>query len=94
MAQSENEIEISTGRRDGDGRVRVSVFAEGLLALEIEGHGERTPTLLLTVEQARRLRDALEELIQEADVLERKGDETIVPVKWDGEERRTTGELR
>nr|MBA3768355.1 hypothetical protein [Acidobacteriota bacterium] len=63
MAVSEHEVRIATGRRADDGRMRISIFADRLLALSIEGHGERIPTLLLTLDQARKLRDALSELI-------------------------------
>jgi hypothetical protein len=81
----EHVVEIRTGRRDGDGHVRVSVFMDDLLTLAIEGHGERAPTLLLTVEQARRLRDALGELIEftESDEGERRKTD-----EWQGQERR------
>ena len=82
----EHEVDIRTGRRDGDGHVRISLFMDEMVALTLEGHGERAPTMLLTLEQARRLRDALAELIplvEEARRVEkdRAGD-------WRGEERR------
>jgi hypothetical protein len=79
-----HEVEIRTGRREQDGQIRVSVFMDELLALTLEGHGERAPTLLLTLEQARRLQDALAELSQRAESAahKRKTDE------WQGEERR------
>jgi hypothetical protein len=64
MGQLERELEIATGRRAGDGRVRLSVFAHDLLALTVEGRGERAPVVLLTREQARELREALGELTQ------------------------------
>ncbi|MFL6228216.1 MAG: hypothetical protein ACJ741_05520 [Pyrinomonadaceae bacterium] len=64
MGRLERESEIMTGRRAGDGRVRLSVFATDLLALTVEGRGERAPTVLLTREQALALRDALGELSQ------------------------------
>jgi hypothetical protein len=84
MALSEHEIEIRTGRREQDGQIRVSVFMDEMLALTLEGHGERAPTLLLTFEQARRLQDALGELIRcaESAAREQKTDE------WQGKERR------
>ena len=63
MAELDLELRIRTGRRDGDGQLRLSVFAGDLLAVTLEGHGERAPTLLLTREQAERLRDALSELL-------------------------------
>jgi hypothetical protein len=63
MATMEHEIDIPTGRRDSDGRVKVYVFSDELLALTVDGRGERSPTLLLTLEQAKRLQEALAELI-------------------------------
>ena len=82
----EHEVDIRTGRRDGDGHIRVSLFIDGLVALALEGQGERAPTLLLTLEQARRLQDALAKLIPLAEQAEqREKDKTGV---WKGEERR------
>ncbi|HEY0320772.1 MAG TPA: hypothetical protein VGC66_07465 [Pyrinomonadaceae bacterium] len=88
MALMEYEIDIATGRRSADGHVRISVFAEGLLALTVEGTGERVPTLLLTVEQAEKLKDALADLIPQAehDVMGASALES-----WDGTERRMGG---
>jgi hypothetical protein len=86
MALREHQIEIRTGRRDGDGQIRVSVFMDDLLALALEGHGERAPTLLLTLEQARRLRDALTELTRRVEENIRK--EKNEAEAWQGEERR------
>ena len=63
MADLDREVIINAGRRDGDGRLRLSIFAEDLLAVTLEGHGERAPTLLLTAEQAAGLRDALSQLL-------------------------------
>ena len=60
MAELDREVRIAAGRRAGDGEFRLSVFAQDLLAVTLEGHGERAPTLLLTREQAERLRAALE----------------------------------
>src|SRR5918999_546666 len=68
MAELDREMRIATGRRDGDGALRLSIFAEDLLAVALEGHGERAPTLLLTREQAQRLRDALTELLPQLGV--------------------------
>ena len=84
MSLIEHEVEIRTGRRDGDGQIRLSVFMDELLALTLEGHGERAPTLLLTLEQARRLRDALAELIPLAEEAAREQKDEA----WQGEERR------
>jgi hypothetical protein len=85
MSLIEHEVDIRTGRRDGDGRVRVSIFAGDLVALTLEGHGERAPTLLLTLEQARRLKRALAELIPLVEERERK---ESAAATWQGEERR------
>jgi hypothetical protein len=90
MALSEHEIEITTGRRATDGHVRVSIFAGQLLALSLEGHGERAPTLLLTLEQARRLQGALAELIPQAEEFEQQAKEAARP-EWQGVERRKAG---
>jgi len=62
MSLIEHEMDIRTGRRDGDGHIRVSIFADEMVALTLEGQGERAPTMLLTLEQARRLQSALAEL--------------------------------
>ncbi len=102
MASTEYESEIVTGRRDNDGRVRLSLFTTDMLAVTLEGHGERAPTLLLTTAQAVHLRDALSEVITLLEEAGRKeiGDgnddaDAAVPsaVVWQGTERRTTGQL-
>jgi hypothetical protein len=85
MALLEHEIDIATGRRSVDGHVRISLFAEGLLALTVEGTGERVPTLLLTVEQAQKLQRALEDLIPHADKDVKAASALDA---WDGTERR------
>lgn len=92
MARAEHEFEISIGRRDGDGHVRVFVFAGSMLALTLEGGSERAPTLLLTIEQARSLQNALTELVpllEEAEQRERQA----AGQPWQGTERRASGEL-
>ena len=90
---SDHEVEIPTGRRETDGHVRLYVFAGDMLALTVEELGERAPTLLLTREQAVRLRNALEELIPllpESSAPAGNAGKT----KWRGAERRSTGELK
>ena len=82
MAELDREVRIATGRRDGDGALRLSVFAEDLLAVALEGHGERAPTLLLTREQAQRLRDAISELLPQLSARPRPASD------WQGAERR------
>lgn len=98
MASTEYEAEIVTGRRGSDGRVRLSMFTSDMLALTLEGHGERAPTLLLTIEQATHLRDAFSEaitLLEEAMRSKKAGEDTdtMPPEMWQGTERRTTGQL-
>ncbi len=87
MAVSEHDGEIATGRRDGDGHVRLFIFAEQMLALTIEGHGERAPTLLLTLEQARKLQATLAELMPRVEEAVRQEQEAARG-EWDGAERR------
>jgi hypothetical protein len=86
MSLAEHEVDIRTGRRDDDGHLRVSIFMEDMVALTLEGHGERAPTLLLTLEQARKLQRVLTELIPliEKGALEEKDRAAA----WEGEERR------
>lgn len=89
MAVLEHDVDIATGRRDGDGHVRLFIFAEQMLAVTIEGHGERAPTLLLTLEQARKLQNALAELMPLVEAGGRKELEGAGEVEdWDGAERR------
>lgn len=87
MALLEHEIDIATGRRSADGHIRLSVFAEGLLALMVEGKGERVPTLLLTIEQALKLQHALADLIPQADD---SGKQVSSLEQWDGNTERRT----
>lgn len=84
MSLIEHEVDIRTGRRDGDGHIRVSIFADEMVALTLEGQGERAPTMLLTLEQARKLQSALAELIPMVEESEREERS----VAWHGEERR------
>jgi hypothetical protein len=93
MALAEHGVEIATGRRGDDGHVRVYLFTQRLLALTIEGHGERAPTLLLTPEQARRLQEALASLIPLAEEAEREHVE-MPKHDWQNDERRHSRELR
>lgn len=87
MALLEHEIDIATGRRSADGHVRISVFAEGLLAFTVEGTGERVPTLLLTIEQAQKLQQALADLIPQAEHDEDEV-EGLSSNAWDGKTER------
>jgi hypothetical protein len=36
MSLTEHEVEIRTGRRDGDGQIRLSIFMDELVALTLE----------------------------------------------------------
>ena len=57
-----------------------------MVALTLEGHGERAPTLLLTLEQAQQLQSALAELIPLIEKGAREENERAED--WKGEERR------
>ena len=46
MAQPERGVEIATGRRQTDGHMRLALFTRDLLALTVEGYGERAPTVI------------------------------------------------
>jgi hypothetical protein len=98
MGLSEYEVTITTGRRAQDGRLRLSVFADGLLSLGIEGQGERVPTLLLTVEQAQQLQDALAQLVPLATEAAAEEEEGAAPrvvpqvEAWQGVDRRMSGD--
>jgi hypothetical protein len=78
------EMEIRTGRREQDGLIRLSVFKDEMLAVTLEGHGERAPTLLLTLEQAGKLKEALSDLTRRVEAALRKEQAE----KWQGDERR------
>jgi len=92
MGMPEREVRVAAGRREGDGGLRLSVFAEDTLAVALEGHGERAATLLLSRVQAVRLRDALDELIGALDE-ESAGTADLAGV-WRGLERRQTSRPR
>ncbi|MCA1616718.1 MAG: hypothetical protein LC800_22025 [Acidobacteria bacterium] len=92
MGMAEREVRVAAGRRAGDGELRLSVFAEDLLAVAVEGHGERAPTLLLSRAQAVRLRDALDELI--GALGEGPAESPDLAGAWRGGERRQTPGLR
>ena len=81
------EVKIAAGRRADDGRLRVFIFADRLLGLATEGLGERARTMLLTVDQAKKLQDALAELIPLAEASGPE-EETARVEAWQGAERR------
>jgi hypothetical protein len=88
MSAAYVKVEIATGRRGRDPRIHLSVFSTELVALSITGHGERTPTLLLTRQQVLDLRNGLTECLAqingEAPRLANAGG------SWDGAERRAS----
>lgn len=92
MALADREFEIATGRRTTDAHVNISVFAGSMLVLTVENYGERTPTLLLTRDQALQLQNALAQLIPI--LQEPEPEESNVVEIWEGRERRTSGKLR
>ena len=63
MGLVEHEIDIPTGRRDSDNKLRVFLFADDMIALAVRGGSDRTKTLLLTLEQGKKLQQALAKLI-------------------------------
>jgi hypothetical protein len=67
MATLEKDIEIPIGRRASDGIIRVYQFSEDRIALTVNGLADRAPTLLLTLQQARLLKDGIENLLAESD---------------------------
>ena len=86
MGMPERELRVAAGRREGDGGLRLSVFAADTLAVAVEGHGERAATLLLSRSQAVCLRDALDELIGALD--EESAEAADLAGAWGGGERR------
>ena len=94
MALSEHEVDIPVGRRSMDGHVRVSIFARDMLALRLEGTSERSPTCLLTLEQARSLKQALDRLIPLVESSEMDKNSGVQASGWQGEERRGQAENR
>ena len=85
MGRLDREVLIGTGRRAGDGSLRLSVFAEDLLALTVEGRGERAPTLLLTRAQIEELRAALDAFVP---LIAETPEGQEQPGAWRGAERR------
>jgi hypothetical protein len=63
MGLVEHEIDIPTGRRDSDDKLRVYLFADDMVALAVRGGSDRTKTILLTLEQGKKLQQALAKLI-------------------------------
>ena len=63
MGLAEHEIDIPTGRRDSDSKLRVFLFADDMIGLAVRGGSERTKAILLTLEQGKKLQQALAKLI-------------------------------
>ncbi len=76
------ETVIATGRRAKDGKIRLSVFTNDLLAMSIDAGGERAATLLLTHEQAIELQRTLGVLVSAIHEPEANAE------AWAGAERR------
>jgi hypothetical protein len=58
-----HEIHIPTRHRKSTENVRIYRFADDMIALTVEGRAERSPTLLLSLDQAREMQKALADLI-------------------------------
>jgi hypothetical protein len=56
-------FDIPIGRTGLEGKLRLYLFAGDMLAMTVDGRTERTPTVLLNLEQARQLRNAVDQLI-------------------------------
>jgi len=56
-------FDIPIGRTGLEGKLRLYLFAGDMLAMTVDGRTERTPTVLLNLEQARQLRSAVDQLI-------------------------------
>ena len=76
------EVEMKVGRRATDGAVRLSAYPPQLLQLSVSYKGERSASVLLTQEQIRALRAALDDFV-EAEAAQSETTET-----WDQTERR------
>jgi len=77
------DVELKVGRRSADGIVRLTEYPPQLIQLSVGYRGQQSASVLLTQEQIRMLRDALEKYIEEA-APERETNET-----WDHTERRS-----
>lgn len=60
---NERIIAVTAGPHGQDG-VELELFTRRLIAVRLKGQAERAKTTLLTKEQAERLREALDELIE------------------------------
>ncbi len=76
------EIEIQVGRRSQDGVVRLTAHIPQMLTLSVRYGAERAATVMLTHEQLRELRRALDEIER---LIEK---DKAAQAKWDGADRR------
>ena len=88
-ATSRHPFEVTTGRRSTDGRLRAEIFTDEMLAISVESSGAEMATRLLTLEQARILRDSLSELIRVMEASAKDEPESASTAEpWSGAERR------
>ena len=81
------EVELKVGRRATDGIVRLSAHPPELVQLSVSYKGERSASVLLTQEQIRLLRAALDEFVEHA------APQNEMTETWDQTERRTEDPL-
>lgn len=72
VTDKEIRLRIGSGTQRGD--VRLSTFLPQVLTLSVSYKGERAATVVLTGEQVRQLRQALDELAPQAEV---RGEEQL-----------------
>lgn len=77
------DVELKVGRRAADGIVRLSAYPPQLVQLSVGYRGQQSASVLLTQEQIRALRDALEAFIEEA------APDRVTNQTWDHTERRS-----
>ena len=77
------EVELKVGRRSSDGTVRLSAYPPQLVQLSVSYRNRQSASVLLTQEQIRELRAALDEYIDEL-APDSQSKET-----WDHTERRS-----
>lgn len=105
-AADATEAVVATGRRAGDGVMRLAIFTRELLELTVEARGERASTLLLTPSQIAELQQTLTRLGAQlgatvedaankpaADNNGKEIEKNETKGLWNGTERRNTGSL-
>ena len=81
------EVELKAGSRATDGIMRLSAYPPELVQLSVSYKGERSASVLLTQEQIRLLRAALDEFV------EHTAPQNETTETWDQTERRTEDPL-